>query len=132
MAVVIASCIPASLYDRSNITVEVLGSVGGPWLERLLRVFSSLVVFIFILLMACYFVPYTEEIYTTGRQTWVLAWPVWPWWVAATVFLFFAAVVQFLNLINDIIVMLTGGRVDPQGIETKPVKSHNANSESGL
>jgi len=130
MAVVIASCIPASLYDRSNISVEILGSMGGPSLERVFRAFSSLVVLIFMSLMAWYFVPYTEETYRTARQTWVLAWPVWPWWAAATAFLFLAAFVQLLNFINDIIVMVTGGRVDPQGVETKLVPSRNPNSES--
>ena len=75
--------------------------------------------------MAWYVAPYTDETYRAARPAWGLVWPVWPWWGAATAFLFLAAFVQLLNFINDIIVMLTGERIDPQGVETKLVPSRN-------
>ncbi|WP_298493305.1 TRAP transporter small permease [uncultured Maritimibacter sp.] len=102
MAVVIASCIPANLADRKNITVEVLGTMLGMRVNKLLTLFASLVVFAVILLMAVQFIPFVEGMYTSGRRTWVLAWPIWPWWSVATVFLYYAAIIQASNVIKDI------------------------------
>ena len=73
MAVVIASCIPANLSDRKNISVEVLGAVLGVRVNDLLRLFSSLVIFGVVFLMAWQFVPFVEGMYSSGRRTWVLA-----------------------------------------------------------
>ncbi len=102
MAVVIASCIPANLADRKNISVEVLGAVLGVRTNEWLALFSSLVIFVVIALMAWEFIPFVEGMYTSGRRTWVLAWPIWPWWSVATVFLYYAALIQASNVIKDI------------------------------
>ena len=106
MAVVIASCIPANLADRRNISVAVLGAVLGRRSNRILTLFSSIVVLAFISLMAWEFIPYTQGMFDSNRRTWVLAWPVWPWWSAATVFLVFAAIIQASNVIHDLIDLL--------------------------
>ncbi len=103
MAVVIASCIPANLADRKNISVEVLGAILGGWANDLLRLFSSIVIFAVIALMAWQFIPFVEGMYSSGRRTWVLAWPLWPWWSVATAFLYYAALIQASNVIKDII-----------------------------
>ncbi|WFE76462.1 TRAP transporter small permease [Roseinatronobacter sp. S2] len=103
MAVVIASCIPANLAQRSNISVEVLGALVGPRTHQFLTLFAGIVVFVFIALMAWQFIPYSLRMHQSGRVTWVLAWQVWPWWSAATIFLIFAAFVQALNVINDMV-----------------------------
>lgn len=110
MAVVIASCIPANLAERKNISVEVLGSVLGRRADRILRLFSSVVVFLFVSLMAWKFIPYTQGMFESGRRTWVLAWPVWPWWSVATVFVAFAAVIQASNVVHDILDLLRPSR----------------------
>lgn len=102
MGVVIASCIPANLAQRRNISVEILGAIAGPKATRALSAFSSLVVLVFISLMAWQFVPFTRGVYQSGRETWVLAWPVWPWWSVSTLLLIFAAIVQVANLIRDL------------------------------
>ena len=106
MAVVIASCIPANLANRRNISVEVLGAVLGARANRVLRLFSSIVVFVFVSLMAWKFVPFTQSIFEGGRRTWVLGWPIWPWWSVATLFLAFAVVIQASNVIHDIVDLL--------------------------
>ncbi len=121
MAVVIASCIPANLAQRKNISVEVLGAVSRPLVGRILRAFSSLVVFVFIALMAWQFVPYAQGIHESGRQTWVLKWPVWPWWGLATLFLIFAALIQLANLIADLRALF-GGRDGHSGPKQRYVR----------
>jgi len=109
LAVVIASCIPANLAGRKNISVDVLGALSGPRTTRLLDAFGSFVTLLFVAAMAWQFVGYTETMYASGRRTWVLALPLWPWWTAATAFLWFAVVVQLANLLHDLHRTLTGG-----------------------
>lgn len=108
MAVVIASCIPANLAERRNISVEVLGGVLGVRPNRWLRLFSSLVVLIFIAAMAWQFVPFTEGLHDSNRRTWVLAWTVWPWWGAATAFLIYATLIQLSNVVHDMMDLIQG------------------------
>ncbi|WP_372530050.1 TRAP transporter small permease [Oricola sp.] len=120
MAVVIASCIPANLSGRKNITVEVLGAAFGLRADRVLRLFASIVVLVFVSLMAWEFVPYTKVIFESGRQTWVLAWPIWPWWSVATVFLAFAALVQAVNVAQDIRLLLSPLRVVDETTAIEP------------
>lgn len=127
MAVVIASCIPANLAQRRNIAVEVLGGVAGPRTHRILTLFAGLVVLAFFGVMAWKFIPYAEGMYLSGRRTWVLAWPVWPWWAAAALFLVFAAAVQALNVLQDVIA-LKGAFADRSAAvpQTRPLPEGDA------
>jgi TRAP-type C4-dicarboxylate transport system permease small subunit len=123
MAVVIASCIPANLAQRKNISVEVLGAVLGVRPNRWLRLFSSLVVLIFIAAMAWQFVPFTQGLHDSNRRTWVLAWTVWPWWGAATAFLVYAAIIQASNVVHDVMDLIRGtdaGVPPPPHVTTLP------------
>jgi len=115
MAVVIASCIPANLDGRRNISVDILGAVAGPRPKRLLDAFGSLVTALFICAMAWQFVGYAESMYDSGRRTWVLALPLWPWWAAATLFLIFASLIQLANVVHDVHRVLTGGGSGGEG-----------------
>lgn len=109
MSVVIASCIPANLAARQNITVELAGPLLGEKVERFCRFFASLVTLAFILLLAWKFIPYTEGLYNSQRRTWVLGWPIWPWWLAATLFLWCAVLVQIIVTLVDLRALWTGG-----------------------
>jgi len=123
MAVVIASCIPANLAQRKNISVEVLGVILGPRANRILTLFAGLVVLVFIGLMAWKFIPYAQGMYDSGRRTWVLAWRVWPWWSVATLFLIFAAFVQALNVLQDILALTAPSRHARGDDATAPVRA---------
>lgn len=112
MAVVIAACIPANLAMKQNIKVEVLGAIGGPRLHRVLDVFASVLTLIFIVLMAWQFIPFANGLRETGERTWVLAWPVWPWWTATAVMMVLAVIVQAIVLILDVVELLAGGSAD--------------------
>ncbi|APE45253.1 hypothetical protein BOO69_02780 [Sulfitobacter alexandrii] len=109
MAVVIASCIPANLEGRRNISVDVLGAMTGRRATRLLDAFGGFVTLLFIGAVAWQFIGYADSMYHSGRRTWVLALPLWPWWAAATAFLWFAALIQLANVIRDLHRTLTGG-----------------------
>ncbi|WP_205470461.1 TRAP transporter small permease subunit [Breoghania sp. L-A4] len=102
MAIVISSCIPANLAMKQNIRVEVFGAIGGARLQRALEAFSSLLTLVFIGLIAWQFVPYAAGLRETGDRTWVLAWPVWPWWSVAAVMMWLAVVVQSVVFVTDL------------------------------
>ncbi|WEX08922.1 TRAP transporter small permease [Chelativorans sp. AA-79] len=108
MAIVIAACIPANLAMKQNISVEVLGSIAGVRARRLLDVVASLFTLVFIILVAWRFVPYAEGLRETGDRTWVLGWPIWPWWMGASALMIAAAIVQVLVTISDISTLLFG------------------------
>lgn len=110
MAVVVAACIPANLAFKQNITVNVLGAFLGVRAERCFEVLASLLTLIFVGLMAWQFVPYAAGLKETGEQTWVLAWPVWPWWACAAALLCLATLVQLMVLVEDVRALVTGGR----------------------
>lgn len=108
MAVVIASCVPANLAFKQNIRVEMLGAAAGPVVERVLEVFASVLTLAFILLMAWQFVPYTWGLKEAGNTTWVLHWPLWPWWLVSTAMLIFAVFVQAVVVAGDLIAAFKG------------------------
>ncbi|MGX1309529.1 TRAP-type C4-dicarboxylate transport system permease small subunit [Amorphus suaedae] len=110
MAVVIAACIPANLAMKQNITVEVIGTMGGPGLQRAFDVVASTLTMIFIALIAWQFVPFASGLRETGERTWVLAWPVWPWWAVTSLMMVLAAIVQALVLVTDVVTLFAGDR----------------------
>lgn len=101
MAVVIAACIPANLAMKQNIRVEVFGALGGRLVHKLLETLSSALTLFFILLIAWQFVPYAASLKANGDRTWVLGWPVWPWWSVAAVMMWLAAFVQAMVFAID-------------------------------
>ncbi|QOL80970.1 TRAP transporter small permease [Pseudooceanicola spongiae] len=120
MAVVIAACIPANLAMKQNIRVEVFGSLGGKTLHRLLEALSSALTLLFILLIAWEFVPYAASLQANGDRTWVLGWPVWPWWSVAALMMWLAAFVQAMVFVFDL-AALVRGRASGLGLDTDAV-----------
>ena len=106
MAVVIAACIPANLAYKQNIRVEVFGTAAGPRMRALLEALSSVLTLIFITLMAWQMIPYAQSLFANGDRTWVLGWPVWPWWSAATAMIALAVVVQAMVTVVDLMAVL--------------------------
>jgi len=104
-AVVIAACIPANLAMKQNIRVEVFGALGGRRVHNVLEVLSSVLTLVFILMIAWQFVPYAASLKAGGDRTWVLGWPVWPWWSVAAVMMWLAAFVQAMVLVIDVIAL---------------------------
>lgn len=109
MAVVIAACIPANLAMKQNIRVEVFGALGGRMAHRMLEVLSSALTLLFILMIAWEFVPYVASLKAGGDRTWVLGWPVWPWWSVAAVMMWLASLVQAMVLFIDIAALIHRG-----------------------
>lgn len=102
MAVVIAASIPNALLTKQNISIEVLGAALGGRIGAALESFASAAVLVFFGLLTWKFIPYAASITASGEQTWVLKWPVGPWWWAATVLFFIAVLAQAMVLATDI------------------------------
>lgn len=101
MAVVVSACIPNSLLARQNISIEVLGQMIGGRVRHLIDLFASLVVLLFFVLMAWQFTHYSASISASGEQTWVLKWPIGPWWWVATGCFFVSVLAQVLVVSQD-------------------------------
>ncbi len=106
MAVVIAVCIPANLAMKQNIKVEVFGAIAGNRLNAILEVFASLLTLVFIVAIATQFVPYASGLKETGDRTWVLGWPVWPWWSVAAAMMWVAVCIQAIVVLDDIFALV--------------------------
>lgn len=102
MAVVISACIPNALLTRQNIAIEVLGSLLSPRIGRAINLFASLTVLAFFALVTWQFIPYAASITARGETTWVLKWPVGPWWWVATAFFSVAVIAQAMVVLTDL------------------------------
>ena len=101
MAVVISACIPNALLLRQNISIEVLGQVLGGRYRSAFDLFASLAVLMFFTLVTWQFVHYAASVSASGEQTWVLKWPVGPWWWAATGCFGASVLTQVLVVVQD-------------------------------
>ena len=102
MAVVIAACIPNALLAKQNISIEVIGEAFGGRIRSGLESFASAAVLLFFVLMAWKFFPYSASITASGQKTWVLQWPVGPWWWVATGLFCVSVLAQAMVLAADV------------------------------
>jgi TRAP-type C4-dicarboxylate transport system permease small subunit len=101
MVVVVAACIPNSLLLKQSIAIEVLGETLGGRIRAALDLFASLVVLGFFVLLTREFIPYAASVTASGEETWVLHWPVGPWWWTATVFFAVSVLAQVMVVIGE-------------------------------
>lgn len=99
----IASCFPLVSADRGHISVKVLGMKLGPQANALLEAFGSLVVTGFFILLVQQLWLYAQELSDAQQTTWMLLWPVGPWWKAATLLI-------SLCIINQLVCFMTSLR----------------------
>jgi TRAP-type C4-dicarboxylate transport system permease small subunit len=99
-ALIIASCFPLCIYRRGNITIRFIGDLFGPRVRNLLDAFGNLVTLILFLLMAWQFWLYTDQLIEDGETTWVLNWPVSPWWRAVTILIIICVPVTLVTVIQ--------------------------------
>ena len=79
-ALVIASCFPLCIFSNGNITIRFIGNIIGPKTKAVLDAAGNLVTLVIFALMAWQLWLYTDQLARDGENTWVLNWPVSPWW----------------------------------------------------
>ncbi len=108
-AIAIAAFFPAAIADRHHISITFLGKLSGPkghaWLETLAALVNSL----FFFAVGWEFIAYTLQVKDAGETTWILGWPVAPWWTVATAFMVVCIPVQVIVFVAEIGRALRGG-----------------------
>jgi TRAP-type C4-dicarboxylate transport system permease small subunit len=122
MAVVIAACMPNALLTRQNIAIEILGEaldkVWGGRLRAALDCFASAATLAFFGMLVWQFIPYAASVSASGQKTWVLKWPVGPWWWAATALFAVAVLAQVMVFLADLSRLLWPHRAPPGAAAT--------------
>ena len=94
VAIVIAASLPSSINAGSNITIRFLGkALGRPW-EVSLDIFGNFVTFLTLAAMSWQFWLYAKELGLAKETTWVLGWPVAPWWKCVAIILAFCVPIE--------------------------------------
>lgn len=101
-AIVIASSFPLCLAERGHITIRFAGRFLGRKTSNIFEAFGNLVVGIIFSLMAWQLWLYTDELFLDGETTWVLNWPVSPWWRVITVLVMINVPVALVMAIGSI------------------------------
>jgi TRAP-type C4-dicarboxylate transport system permease small subunit len=81
---VIASCFPAGLLRQTNVTVRVLGNMGGPRVNALLEFVAALVTLAFFVVLVWQFVNLASKYGDAGRTTRTIGLALAPWWWGTT------------------------------------------------
>jgi TRAP-type C4-dicarboxylate transport system permease small subunit len=116
MAIVVASTFPLAAAGKHNVTIGFLGSLCGPRARNWLNVFGALVTTAFLVLLAWQFAEYAIKVDARGQTTWVLRWPVAPWWSAVALLFSVAALIQVVVLARQVRVALKAGVDEAGGI----------------
>ncbi|MCG6878440.1 MAG: TRAP transporter small permease subunit [Deltaproteobacteria bacterium] len=85
-SVIIASCFALCIAERRNITVRFLGGRRGARWGEGLEAFGHLVTTLVFAVLTWKLWFYADQLAMDGEKTWVLRWPLSPWWRVATVF----------------------------------------------
>lgn len=104
IAMVIAPFFPIALIERHHIAITFLGSALGRKVNAWLNAVANVALLVFLVLMSWQFAKYVVEVHETGETTWVLGWPVAPWWGLATAIIILCIPVQLFVTIKDVIV----------------------------
>lgn len=97
-AVVLAAFFPTALIERNHITIRYLGNWIGPRTTRVLDLFGETLTLVFFFLITWQLLIFTEDLFATEEVTWVLAWPVAPWWAVTTGVLAICLPIQLIML----------------------------------
>lgn len=100
MAGVLASCFPLCIYNRGNVTIRFFGNALGPRATNFLDAFGNLITLCVFALLAWQLWLHTDQLARDGETTWVLSWPVSPWWRAVTILIIICTPVAFVTFIQ--------------------------------
>ena len=125
-ALVIASCFPLCIHKGGNITIRFIGNIFGFRVKAVLDALGNLVTLIIFALMAWQLWLYTDQLAKDGETTWVLNWPVSPWWRVVTIIILICVPVTLVAVIQH-----TRSALRPKDTTDQPM-SVSAGPEEGM
>jgi TRAP-type C4-dicarboxylate transport system permease small subunit len=108
LAVIIVSFFPICLAKGGNIAFRFLGDMLGPRWRDLLEAFGNLVTLMVFVAIAWQIWGYADYLAKNRETTWVLGWPVAPWWRGVCIILAFCVVVELCVIRKLLISALSG------------------------
>jgi len=99
-AIILASCFPLCIYKGGNITIRFVGKIGGPRVRDILDVFGNLLTLVIFGIMGWQLWLYADQLRDDGATTWVLGWPISPWWRIVTIIIFLCVPVALVTSIQ--------------------------------
>ncbi len=108
VAIAIASCLPAALALRQNVTIRFLGHLSGKTARNGMELFGALVTLVMFALLAWQLQAWTMELRGYGDTTENIGMKIWPWWQAVTVLFYFTLVVQLLVVVRCLAALVRG------------------------
>ena len=76
----VASCFPLVFAERRSITVKIVGKLSGSRVNAFLEAFGSLASLGIFILVAWQLWVYANELAMNNQTTWVVLWPMSPWY----------------------------------------------------
>jgi len=80
MSIIISSSFPLCITERNNITIRFIGNALGPRAREFLDAFGNGVTLLFFTALSWQLWRFANQVATDHETTWVLNWPVAPWW----------------------------------------------------
>lgn len=99
-AIILASCFPLCIYKGGNITIRFAGKIFGPRVQDILDVFGNLLTLVIFGFMGWQLWLYADQLAEDGATTWVLGWPISPWWRIVTIIIFLCVPVALVTVIQ--------------------------------
>lgn len=102
-AVAVAATLPAATFRRVHLRIDLLGGLMGPWLRRWLELAGSLLLLLFLVLLAREVFAYAVRLLESGRTTTILGWRTGPFVMAVAVLVWLTVAVQAVVCMLDVI-----------------------------
>lgn len=99
-AFAVASCIPAAIVERSNITVRFVSSFISPAAGRIADIAAAVLVTTVLALMAWQFVVFAQQAQANAIATWMLRIPAAPFWWTVAGMLWISVLLQIVVTIR--------------------------------
>lgn len=112
-AVAIAATLPAGAAQRVNLRIDLLGAQMSERLRRWLGVAGSVLLVLFLFLLARELQAYAGRMLAQGRTTPILGWPVGPFMQAVAVLAWLTVAVQAVITLQDLVRALRPGPSAP-------------------
>jgi TRAP-type C4-dicarboxylate transport system permease small subunit len=96
VAIIIATFFPMAIAERHHVTIRFLGNALGPKVSAWLDLFGAALTLLFFVVLGWQLVRYTNDLFANQEATWLLGWPVGPWWATATAFMILCVPIQIV------------------------------------